>query len=120
MELAGELLLDGGEVDPCAFAANQTVAEVEYVQEPRPHRPAAPLEPERRAFRRCVQDRLVDDVVVAVPASHEFEALDSSVQEGQLASTNQSVPFTMVENSVGARPLWPPKQSCHRGRRGDR
>jgi hypothetical protein len=29
MELAGELLLDGGEVDPGAFAANPTVAEVE-------------------------------------------------------------------------------------------
>ena len=46
------------------------------VQEPRPHRPAAPLEPEGMAFGRCVQDRFVDDVVVAVQASHGFEALD--------------------------------------------
>ena len=77
----GELLLDGGEVDPGALPADQAVAEVEDVQKPRPHRPAAPLEPERPTLRRSVQDRLVDDVVVAIPASDRLEAFDPKLRE---------------------------------------
>ena len=65
--LVGELLLDCGEVDPGAFPADQAIAEVEDVQEPRPHRAAAAVEPKGPAVRGCVQDRLVDDVVIAVP-----------------------------------------------------
>jgi hypothetical protein len=77
VSLVGELLLDGGEVDPGAFAADQAVGEVEYVQEACSDRASAPFEPEDPALHGCVQDRLVDDVVVAVPASDGFETVDS-------------------------------------------
>ena len=42
--VVGKLLLDGGEVDPGAFAADQSVAEIEDVQEARPDRASAPFE----------------------------------------------------------------------------
>jgi len=65
MELAGELLLDGREVDPGALAADQTVAEVEYVQEPRPHRPAPPSSPR---LEDSIEAGLARDQIAVVKA----------------------------------------------------
>ena len=79
--LVGELLLDGGEVDPGAFAADQAVGEVEDVQKAHLDAASAPFEPEDLAHRRRVQDRLVDDMVVAVPPPHGLEAFESKVRE---------------------------------------
>ena len=52
------------------------------------------------AFRRCVQDGLVDDVVVAVPASRGFEALDT--QLGEQSSVEALDLIAAVERTTGA------------------
>lgn len=60
------------------------------MQQPDPHLPSVALETERAAPRGGVQDRLVDDVVVAVPAADALEAFylqlaeESSIEGGYL------------------------------------
>src|SRR4026208_2132005 len=76
-----ELLLNRGEVDPRAFPADQAVAEIEDVQEPRTHRPAAALEPEGPAICGGWQYRLCYGVVVPIPASDGLEAVDPKLRE---------------------------------------
>lgn len=65
----------------CAFSADQAAAEIKDVEKARSDRAPASIEPERPTNRGCVQDRLVDDVVVPVPASDGFEAVDSQIGE---------------------------------------
>jgi hypothetical protein len=79
--LVGELLLDSSEVDPGAFSADQAATEIENVQKTRLDWPPATPEPEGPTNGGCVQDRLVDDVVVPVPASDGLEAVDSQIGE---------------------------------------
>ncbi len=65
-------MLDGGQVDPGALPRDEAIAEVKDVQEPRAQRASASLQSEWPAVRGGVQDRLVDDVVITVPAAtHE-------------------------------------------------
>jgi hypothetical protein len=75
-DLAAQLALQAGDVEPRALAADPAAGEVEYVQETHGHGAPAALEAEHLADRRPVQDRLVDDVPLAVPAPDGFEPLD--------------------------------------------
>jgi len=65
--------LHGGEVEPGALAPDEPAPEVEDVQKADLDRAPASVEPEGPPDRRGVQDRLVDDVVVAVPAANRLE-----------------------------------------------
>ena len=76
-----ELLRHACGVEPCALARDPLLAELEDVQDPRLHVPTATFEPEGTSDRGRVQDWLVDQVVVAVPASEGFEPVELEVCE---------------------------------------
>jgi hypothetical protein len=79
--LVGKLFLDSSEVEPGAFSADQAAAEIKDVEKARSDWAPASLEPEGPTDRGRVQDRLVDDVVVPVPASNGLKTVDSQIGE---------------------------------------
>lgn len=74
--LRAELPLDRGEVEPGALPADQPVGEVEHVQQPGSHRPAAAVEAEDLAHGSGMQDGFVDHVILAAPAADRLEPRD--------------------------------------------
>lgn len=78
-----------------------------------PNRASAPLEPEGSALGSCVQDWLVDDVVVPVAASHGFEAIDSQLcEKGSVRALDLCAPVECIFGTahdiavgVGREPL---------------
>ena len=76
-----ELLLEGCEVEPGAFAVDAALGEVEDVQDPDVHVAAPAVEAERPPARDRVQDRLVGEMLLAVPAPHLLEARDLQLGE---------------------------------------
>lgn len=70
------MLLERGEVKPCALAADQPVGEFEDMQEADAYRPVAAIEAKHLTRGSRVQDGLVDDAVLADQAAHSFEPRD--------------------------------------------
>jgi hypothetical protein len=76
-----ELVLERGEVEPRAFAMDAALGEVEDVQDPGVHVAAAAVKAEWPPARDRVQERLVGEMVLAVPPAHGVEAGDLQLGE---------------------------------------
>jgi hypothetical protein len=63
------VLLEGGEVEPGALAAASVIGEVKDMQESHVHFAAAAFESERPSAGGRVQDGLVGEMILAVPAT---------------------------------------------------